>query len=112
MQSAADALILTMRPGSGAASVPSKLITYLAAGRPVVCAAPAQSECHAIIRRSKAGINVEAGDARAIADALVTLSENRAAAEQMAHRARQHFVEHFTADRAFREFGQVLQSLR
>jgi len=67
MQSAADALILTMRPGSGAASVPSKLITYLAAGRPVVCAAPAHSECHAIIRRSQAGINVEAGDARAIA---------------------------------------------
>jgi len=42
----------------------------------------------------QAGINVEAGDARAIADALVTLSENRAAADQMAHRARRHFVEH------------------
>src|SRR5258708_6876679 len=112
MQSAADALILTMRPGSGAASVPSKLITYLAAGRPVVCAAPAHRECHTIIRRSKAGINVDAGDARAIADALVTLSENRAAAEQMALRAPQHFVEHFTADRAFLECRQTMHSLR
>jgi colanic acid biosynthesis glycosyl transferase WcaI len=112
MQSAADALILTMRPGSGAASVPSKLITYLAVGRPVVCAAPPHSESHAIIRRSNAGINVPAGDAGAIADALLTLAGNRGAAEQMAQRARQHFVEHFTAGRAFREFGQLLHSLR
>jgi colanic acid biosynthesis glycosyl transferase WcaI len=112
MQSAADVLILTMRPGSGAASVPSKLITYLAAGRPVVCAAPAHSESHAIIRRSHAGINVEAGNAPAIAHALVALADNRGIAEQMAQRARQHFVAHFTADRAFREFGEVLESLR
>ena len=111
MQSAANALILTMRPGGGAASVPSKLITYLAAGRPVVCSAPAHSESHAIIRRSNAGINVQAGDARAIADALVSLAENPTATEQMAHRARQHFIEHFTADRAFREFGEVFQSI-
>jgi len=112
MQSAADAMILTMRPGSGAATVPSKLITYLAAGRPVVCSAPPHSECQAIIRRSRAGINVPPGDAGAIADALVSLSENRALSEQMAQRARQHFIEHFTADRALREFGQLLHSIQ
>ena len=112
MQSAADALILTMRPGSGAATVPSKLITYLAAGRPVICSAPPHSECQAIIGRSRAGINIPPGDAGAIADALITLAENSALAELMAQRARQHFIEHFTADRALREFGQLLHSIQ
>jgi colanic acid biosynthesis glycosyl transferase WcaI len=111
MQSASDAMILTMRLGSGAASVPSKLITYLAAGRPVVCAAPPGSECYAIIRRSNAGINVPAGDARALADALLALAADRNAAERMGQRGRRYFEEHFTADRALREFQELLASV-
>ncbi|HTM48850.1 MAG TPA: glycosyltransferase family 4 protein [Bryobacteraceae bacterium] len=111
MHSAADALILTLRPGGGSACVPSKLITYLAAGRPVVCSASPESESHAVIRRSGAGINVAPGNPRAIANALAALARDRDAVERMSLAARSYCIGHFTADRALMEFGRVLHSL-
>jgi colanic acid biosynthesis glycosyl transferase WcaI len=111
MHAAADALILTLRPGGGSASVPSKLITYLAAGRPVICSASPESESHSVIRRSGAGINVAAGNPRAIAAALVHIAADRDAAARMSLAARRYYIGHFTADRALMEFGRVLHSL-
>jgi colanic acid biosynthesis glycosyl transferase WcaI len=109
VQGAANVTVLTMCPGYSDASVPSKLISYFAAGRPVVCAAPSGSAVSQIVSLSGAGVVVEPGDATALARAISDLFLCAAKTEQMGRAARAYFERHFTLDRAHRQFSAVLQ---
>jgi len=111
MHGGADALLLTMRDNPSDSSVPSKLISYLAAGRPVICSANSGSAVAGIVRKAGAGIVVPPGDARGIADAILLLSHSPAAAKQMGANARKYFEEHFTLGRAFRQFSELFAAL-
>jgi glycosyltransferase involved in cell wall biosynthesis len=67
---AADAVVLPTRGAQSTASVPSKLISYLLAGRPVLAMAMATSDTAAAIQASGAGVIVEPDDAGALAEAI------------------------------------------
>jgi glycosyltransferase involved in cell wall biosynthesis len=71
---AADVLVLNEAPSVAAMSVPSKLTSYFAAGRPVVAATAAHSAASVEIARSGAGIQVPPGDAAALHDAVCRLA--------------------------------------
>jgi colanic acid biosynthesis glycosyl transferase WcaI len=109
VQGAANVTVLTMRPGTSDASVPSKLISYFAAGRPVVCAAPVASAVSRIVSQSGAGVVVEPGDAVALAGAIGDLLHCPADVERMGQAARAYFERHFTLDRAHGQFSAVLR---
>ncbi len=111
MHASADATLLTVQPGYPDASVPSKLITYLAAGRPVVCAASqASTAAHAVLTM-QGGLVVDPGDAQAIAEALLTLSQSPAQAAAMGRNARDYFLAHYTMERAYRQFSELFSEL-
>jgi len=109
VQGAANVTVLTMRPGYSDASIPSKLISYFASGRPVVCAAPSGSAVSRIVSQSGAGVVVEPGDPAALARALSNLFLCPAETEQMGRAARAYFERHFTLDRAHAQFSAVLE---
>ena len=111
MHGAADVLLLTMRNNESDSSVPSKLIGYLAAGRPVICSANRKSSIAQIVDRAQAGIVTSPDDPKAIAEAILRLLNDRVRAEQMGRNARRHFEAHFTFDRAFGQFAELLQEL-
>ncbi|HEX9368806.1 MAG TPA: glycosyltransferase family 4 protein [Vicinamibacterales bacterium] len=67
---AADALVLPTLAGQSAVSVPSKLIGYLLAGRPVVAAVLDASDTAATVLDSGAGLVVAPGDPRRLAEAI------------------------------------------
>jgi colanic acid biosynthesis glycosyl transferase WcaI len=67
VQGAANVTLFKVRPEYSDASVPSKLISYFAAGRPVICAAPTGAAVARIVSQSGAGVVVNPGDARALA---------------------------------------------
>jgi len=67
---AADAFVLPTRAAQSAASVPSKLISYLFAGRPVIAAALKDSDTAAVIAASGAGVVIEPDDPKALAAAI------------------------------------------
>jgi colanic acid biosynthesis glycosyl transferase WcaI len=67
---AADLLILPTRGNQAFASMPSKLITYMLAGRPVLAVAPAVSDLADAIRESGCGWIVPPGDPSALAFTL------------------------------------------
>jgi colanic acid biosynthesis glycosyl transferase WcaI len=108
VQASCDVALLTMQQNTSNTSVPSKLITYLAASRPVVCAARSDSAVARTVVDAKAGLVVPPGNARAIADAILTLRNDPSAAVQMGRNGRQHFDEHFTLSRAFETFSRIL----
>lgn len=78
---AADVLVLHEKPGVVEMSVPSKLTSYFAAGRPVVAATDPLSGAAALVRASRGGVITESGDARALLDAVHTLAQPDVAAE-------------------------------
>jgi putative colanic acid biosynthesis glycosyltransferase WcaI len=67
---AADVLVLPTNAAQSAASVPSKLISYLLAARPVIAMALPDSETAATMSASRAGIVVPPGDPKRVAEAV------------------------------------------
>lgn len=104
---AADACLVTLRPEVATPVVPSKLLTIMAAGRPVLASMPLAGDAPRIIEESGAGIACEAGDARGLADAVLYLKENRDAAAGMAMNGRRFAEEHFSREACVREFERV-----
>jgi colanic acid biosynthesis glycosyl transferase WcaI len=111
MHASADVTLLSLQRDYPDASVPSKLITYLAAGRPVVCAAAPSSAVAQHVLAARAGVVAEAGDAAAIAEAILKVSGDPAGAAAMGENARKYFLEHFTLERACHQFEELLSGL-
>jgi len=111
-QAACDVALLTMRPNTADTSVPSKLISYLAASRPVICVANAKSAVARTVLDAAAGIVVCPGDAKAIADAILKIRREPETARQMGTNARRYFEEHYTLERAHKQFSVLIQQIK
>jgi len=74
---AADVLVLTERPGRPDRALPSRLQSYLLAGRPIVAAVNPGGESESALRTVPgATLRVPAGDAPALAAAIARLQEH------------------------------------
>jgi colanic acid biosynthesis glycosyl transferase WcaI len=109
MHAAADATILTTQAGYPDASVPSKLITYMAAGRPVVCAAHNASSVAQVVREANAGVLAEPGNCDSIAEAIVFLIDHPEESKQMGENARWYFENNLTFECAYRKLTAVVE---
>ena len=58
----------------GVSSVPSKLITYLAVGKPVLCSVSDGSDIAELVRTNDIGLVVAPGDAKSISEGIVELA--------------------------------------
>jgi len=67
---AADVLVAVLERDAGKFSVPSKILSYLCAARPIVLSAPGENLASRTIERAGAGIAVPAGDGDAFVDAV------------------------------------------
>lgn len=73
---AADVLVAVLEDDAGEFSVPSKVLTYLCAGRALLLAVPGRNLAARIVEDAGAGIVVGAGDADAFATAAHRLRED------------------------------------
>jgi glycosyltransferase involved in cell wall biosynthesis len=81
VMAASDVLLVNQRPSVTDMSLPSKLTSYFAAGRPIVAAASNDSETAREIAAADAGSTVAPDDPVALADAILALKESASAAE-------------------------------
>src|SRR5438094_2562313 len=73
MLAAADVLILHQHADVTDSVIPSKLLTYMAAGRPIVVTAAPESAAGIALSRSECGVAVEPENPTALAQAIVRL---------------------------------------
>jgi colanic acid biosynthesis glycosyl transferase WcaI len=85
---AADLGLLTQRKTVADIVFPSKLLSLLAAARPVVASVDADGEAARVIKESGAGLVVAAEDPGALADAVSALCRDHARRRLMGERAR------------------------
>jgi len=89
---AADLHVVPLRAGLARSSVPSKLYTILAAGRPVVASVDAGTEVARTVERAGAGVAVPPDDPEAFTKAIERLIQSPAEALAMGESGRR-FVE-------------------
>ena len=99
----ASVLLLTLRDDAALSStIPSKLQSYLAAGKPVI--ACCNGEAASVVTKANAGLACPAGDAAALADAVLQLfqmiPEERV---RLGENGRAHFEAHYRLQRRVTE---------
>lgn len=104
---AGDVHVVPLRAGLARSSVPSKLYSILAAGRPIVASVDAGTEVERTIERAGAGLTVPPGNSQAFIGALEQVLDNAARAEQMGANGRL-FVEHWASPAAVAESYEEL----
>lgn len=93
---AADVLVTLLDPGAGKFSVPSKTLSYLCAGRPILGSIPADNAAADLVReRAKAGIIVPPADPRALIQAARQLRSDEALRSRLGASGRTYAEDHF-----------------
>lgn len=108
---AASALLVTLADSPALAlTIPSKLQAYLAAGRPVIASLNGEGE--RLVRCAETGFTCPAGDAEALAAAVLKLyglpSSER---DRMGSNGRRYFEEHFEPSNRLEELIELFQGL-
>lgn len=103
----ADVLVALLEQGAGAFSVPSKILTYLCAGRPVLASVPAENLAAHTITGADAGVVVPPGDADAMAAAARSLLADATVRERMGRSARRFAEDRFAIDTIAARFDAV-----
>ena len=103
---AADVQVAILEPHAGVLSVPSKVLTYIAAEKPVLGAIPPENLAARIIVGNGLGLNVAPTDAEAFTAAARSLRKDAAAATY--HQALSAYkAEHFDIDKVGAAFLAV-----
>lgn len=92
---AATLLAAVLESDAGVFSVPSKVLSYFAASKPVLIAAPAENLASRTVARVQAGHVVDPADPDAFAEAAITLLQQPATLAAMGTRARAHAEQAF-----------------
>jgi colanic acid biosynthesis glycosyl transferase WcaI len=111
VQASADVSLVTLAPGRGRTSVPSKVLGYLAAARPVVASVDADCDTAETIRAARCGLVVPPGDPGPLAAALEALLADGSRRGDMGARGRLAFERDFGAEGALRRYAEVLEEL-
>ncbi|MDQ3766440.1 MAG: glycosyltransferase family 4 protein [Actinomycetota bacterium] len=85
---AADVHLVPLKRGLARSSVPSKVYSILAAGRPLVASVDEGSEVALLVERANAGVAVAPGDAEALTKAIKRLIDDPDEAHRMGRAAR------------------------
>jgi colanic acid biosynthesis glycosyl transferase WcaI len=85
---AADVLIAILEPDAGVYSVPSKILSYHCAARPLLAAVPRSNLGARLIREARSGLVVEPSDMAGLLDAAVEIVEQPVERSAMGARAR------------------------
>lgn len=112
---ASDAMLLTLSKPSGESlvpvhTIPRKFQSYIAAGKPVVCAV--DGAVAGIVRESGCGVTCAAGDPEALAGAMRSFAgAGRAKRAAMADAARDLYRRDYSRERHFARLAQIMEEL-
>ncbi len=107
----ADVCISPMKKGYSYDTVPSKIYTAMAAGRPIIAAAEKDTETATLIQESKSGLVVNPESASELAEAIRTLRNNPEMAIQMGQNARRWVVDYYSKEAVITTYDQVMRSV-
>jgi len=110
--SAADVLLVNERPGVAEMSLPSKITSYCAAGRPIVAATSDEGATAEAIRRSGAGIVLVAGDPERLIRAIADLAKDTERQSELGENGKTYAEQHLSSASAMAAYRDWVGSMR
>jgi glycosyltransferase involved in cell wall biosynthesis len=111
MLGCADVMVAILEPDAGAFSVPSKILSYLCAGRAIVLSAPAENLAARTITKAGAGVAVAAGDQAAFMGAVRRLLGDDSARSAAGKKGRAYAETAFDIARITNRFEAIFQGV-
>ncbi len=105
---AADVLVAILTPAAGSYSVPSKVLSYLCAGRPIIGILPLDNDAAATIRDAHAGWTFAPGSSASAFEAIESLHGDPATRSRMARAGRAYAENEFRIGPIADNFEEVL----
>lgn len=106
----ADVQLVLLEPEASTLSVPSKVLTYLASGRPILGMMPPENLSSLLLTRSGAGIVVEPGRTDVFVEKARQLEDDASARLAMGASARTYAEETFDIDRIGTRFLAIMNA--
>ena len=111
MYASSDVQLLVQRRGLSSGSAPTKLLSIMCAGRPVVASVDLNSETAETVRKSGSGVVVPPEDGRALAEAVIRLLEDGEAARRHGTQGREYVLGNHTREIVAERYASVLQAV-
>jgi colanic acid biosynthesis glycosyl transferase WcaI len=111
VQATADVGLVTLAPGRGRTSVPSKVLGYMAAGRPALASVDEGSDTAREITENEIGVVVKPGDAAVIAHAVSALKKSSGRRLSLGERARARLEREYSRESALERYRARLEEL-
>lgn len=108
---AADVVVALLEPDAGRYSVPSKVLSYLCAAKPVLLSAPNENLAARIVSQAQAGRAVPAGDQAAFIAAAREMRRQDATRQAMGTAGREYAEATFDVPRISQRFQDVFASV-
>ena len=105
----ADVLVALLETDAGAFSVPSKVLTYLCAGRPLLVSVARDNLAARVVERSGGGVVVPPNDPQALVSAAALLDADKAMGAELGARARSYAETTFDLGTIADRIEQVLE---
>lgn len=109
LYAASDLCLVPLRRGITQDSVPSKVYTIMAAGKPLVAAVDEESDTSQFVRETECGLLVPPEEPEALAEAISTLYQYRTLGESMGLKGRKRVQQEFTPQAAAQEYAALLE---
>ena len=108
---AADISLVILKQGIGSVSLPSKLFSILASGRPVIASVDKNSDTWNLVGSSQAGLCVRPENPAALANAILALKDDPLQREQMGRNGRLWAEKYHSPQSAAGQFEQLFFSV-
>ena len=105
-----DASLVISKPGTGAASVPSKTWSIMSASRPVLANFD-ENELKDILAGNECGIFTKAGDKEAFKKSIIKLYENRELCKKYGTNGRQFVMDNLTREVGTQKYVDVIKEV-
>lgn len=111
MYASSHICLAPLRKGLAAESMPSKVYTITAAGRPLIASVDRNSDIHHFLKEANCGLWVEPEEPEALAEAICALYADPALRELLGRNGREHVVKHYTRQAVARQYHELLMTL-
>ena len=111
MYASSDVCLVPLRRGFTNESVPCKVFTIMASGRPMIASVDEGSDTWKLVKEAQCGLCVEPEDPQALADAILALYADPSLRERLGRNGRQHVVQHYTRQVVAQQYHELLTGL-
>jgi colanic acid biosynthesis glycosyl transferase WcaI len=111
VQNCASISMVSLLPGKGTFSVPSKVLGYMAAGKPVVASVDANSETGHLVQQADCGVVVQPGNPEALLQSVQQLIADQHSLDVAGRNGRQFLEHHYSRTQVCAQYADFFQRI-